>query len=156
MSDDLLHYDTLEEYRTHYENNYCRTPILTFDNIRIFFKKDCFKHAFFESTKKDGTKDIFSKERAMRMNWIKKGLLSKETLLYQGWDKKNRTYSFGRRVTVVIDDFVVVISLGLNRRGELKGEFITCYVATNSIEKIKTSPKWNKEECIKLLNKSSR
>jgi len=153
MVDDLLHCDGEEEYRIYYENNYCRTPILTFDGIRVFFTRDRFGHAFFESSNRDGIKDLFSTIRASRMNWIKITLLSKEASLFQGWDKTTKVYSSNRRVAVVINDFVVVISLKKNRKGELKGEFITCYEATNSISKIKNSPKWDKAECLKELGR---
>jgi hypothetical protein len=153
MLDELLHYNGEEEYRIHYENNYCRTPILTFDGIQVFFDKNRFKHAFFESSNRDGRKDLFSVIRASRMNWIKKTLLSTEAFLFQGYDKRTKSYSSNRRVTVVIDNFVVVISLSLNRKGVLKGKFITCYEANNSISKIKKSPIWCKEECLKALKK---
>jgi len=151
MPQELLHCESEEEYRICYENNYCRTPILTFDGIRIFFKKECFKHAFFESTNRDGRKNLFSQVRASRMNWIKKTLLSPDASLFQGWNKKSKTYSSNRRVAVVVDNFVVVIRLSLNRKGILKGEFITCYEANNSIEKIRESPRWDKSECLKEL-----
>lgn len=153
MPDDLLDYDSEEEYRTHYINNYCRTPILTFDGIRIFFDRNRFGHAFFESTNRDGRKNLFSSIRASRMNWIKTTLLSKEASLFQGWDKKTKAYNLNSRVAVVIDNFVVVIRLSLNRNDVLKGKFITCYEADNSISKIKESPMWNKEECLNELKK---
>jgi hypothetical protein len=38
--------------------------------------------------------------------------------------------------------------LSLNKAGELKGNFITCYEADNSIAKIRTSPVWDKEKCL--------
>lgn len=153
MSDDFIEYETMFEYKMHYENHYCRTPIITFDGIRVFFDKNRFEHAFFESSNRDGNKDLFSEERALRIDWIKKTLLSNEALLYKGWNKKDKLYNSDERVAVVIDNFVVVIRLSLNRKGVLKGKFITCYEATNSILKIKTSPQWDKNQCMKVLNK---
>ncbi len=32
---------------------------VTFDGIKVFFSKDKFDHAFFESTKRNGVKDTF-------------------------------------------------------------------------------------------------
>lgn len=144
-------YDTLKEYKNHFEETYCKTPTLTFDGIKVFFSKDKFEHAFFESTKRNGVKDTFSDERAKRIDWIKATLENPKADLYQGWDKDSKTYFPHRRVSVVFGDFAVIIGLSLNKSGELKGNFITCYEANNSIGKIRTSPVWDKQKYLDYL-----
>ena len=41
----LVHYETEEEYRRHYENIYCRGVVQTFDGIRVYFSPGKFGHA---------------------------------------------------------------------------------------------------------------
>ena len=36
-------------YKNIFEIFYCKAPISTFDNILVFFKKEHFDHAFYES-----------------------------------------------------------------------------------------------------------
>ena len=55
----LVHYATVAEYRSHYERVYCRGNILTFDGIRVYFAASKFGHVFYESTARDGQKDLF-------------------------------------------------------------------------------------------------
>lgn len=141
----LVHYDTWEEYREHYLRVYCRGVIRTFDGIRIYFRPDRFGHAFRESSKRDGNKDSFDGTREQRIDWIKATLESPDAELFQGWDKKTRKADPSRRVSVVYEDFVVIVDLGYNKKGELKGNFVTCYQADNSIGKIKGTPRWTLE-----------
>lgn len=149
----LVVYSTTEEYRRHYERMYCRGCIKTFDGIRVYFAKQKFDHAFFESKNRDGRKDDFSIIRAQRIDWIKATLENPKATIYDGWDKRNRRYDGTRRVSIVYENFVVVIALSLKRDGALKGNFITCYQADNSIDKIRQSPKWSLESCMgKLRN----
>lgn len=149
----LLVCNTEEEYKVYYEQTYCHSRIVTFDNIRVYFRKERFQHAFYESSKRDGVKDRFSHERACRMNWIAATLCCPDATLYMGWDKAKGRYDAACRVCVVYEDFVVIIRLRLMKSEELKGDFVTCYQADNSIGKIKTSPKWTRESCIKILAK---
>jgi len=149
----LLTYETEEEYKVHYERIYCKHGIVTHDGIHVFFKKDRFYHAFYESSNRDGRKDEFSWGRAARMDWIKEILINKNAVILEGWDSRKRVYSPVRRVSYLIGDFVVIIELRLNSKGILKGNYITSYNADNSIEKIKQSPLWNKEKCIEILKK---
>jgi len=150
MAPPLVVYATEVEYKNHYEIYYCRTPIMSFEGIRIFFPKDQFKHAFYESSSK-GSDDIFSEARSQRIEWIRETLENEKADLYEGWDKTFKTYNPGRRVSVVYENFVVVIGLSLNRKGVLKGNFITCYKADESIDSIRKSPQWTKEECLSHL-----
>ena len=150
----LLIYETVREYRQHYERHYQRGTIVTADGIRVYFKPQKFGHAFYQnSQRRKGPKDEFSNERAQRMDWIKATLEHPEAELYMGWNKDQRCYEEARRVSVVFAEFVVVIELGLNRRNELKGNFVTCYVADRSIGRIKRSPVWDKDKCLKKLIK---
>lgn len=152
MCPNLLILNSEEEYKKFYEDNYCKAPIVTHDNIRIFFPKDKFSHAFFEASNRDGNKNIFSEKRSQRMNWIKKTLENQDAKLFQGWDKNTSQYIPDRRVTFVYQNFVVVVALSLNKKGSLKGNFITCYQADNSISSIKKSPEWTRERCLERLN----
>ncbi len=152
----LLEYETEAEYRAHYERVYCRGTVTTFDGIVVYFRADKFDHAFYESSARDGRKDQFSFERAERIDWIKATLETPEANLYQGWDKWKERYDLGRRVCEIYEDFVVIIEIRQTRSGKLKGDFVTCYTADNSIGKIKRSPEWTEGKCRAELNKKGR
>lgn len=154
----LLMLNGILEYKKHYESMYCRAEIFTADSIRVYFQPQKFGHAFYENSQhKPGPKDQFSPARAQRMDWIKSTLIHPEALLFFGWDKDNRVYEKSRRVSVIFEDFVVIIELGLNKENNLRGNFITCYLANNkSIGSIKASPLWDREQCIKHLRKDGR
>ena len=147
----LVHYETVAEYRQHYENTYCRGVIQTFDGIRVYFPAVKFGHVFYESSARDGAKDTFSPVRAQRIDWIKATLEHPDADLFQGWDKKTRSHDGTRRVAVVYEDFVVVIAMGLKKDGMLKANFVTCYQADNSIGRIRRSPSWSWDECLEQL-----
>lgn len=138
----LVEYYQIDDYRKHYESMYCVSPIVTFDSIPVYFRKDKFEHSFFESSKRDGVKDVFSPERARRIEWIKATLQHKDAELYVGWDKAKKRYDRNHRVAVVYNDFVVIIKISRKINGSLKAEFVTAYVADNSIEKIRSAPRW--------------
>jgi hypothetical protein len=108
---------------------------------------------FYESTARDGRKDVFSPVRAQRIDWIKATLEHPTAALFEGWDKTSRRYRATRRVAVVYEDFVVVVAMGLKQDGSLKANLVTCYQADNSILKIRSSPAWSKAECLALLKK---
>jgi len=150
----LLKLATSAEYEAHYKRHYCRGEVYTFDGIRVYFKPQKFGHAFYKnSQRRKGAKDAFSPERAQRMDWIKHALQDQDAELYQGWNKDDRVYVEDRRVSVILGDFVTVIELSLNQKGELKGNFVTCYVADNSIASIKQSPQWDREQCLEKLRR---
>jgi hypothetical protein len=153
----LLEYESEAEYRDHYQRVYCRGVIFTFDGIRVYFGAQKFGHAFYESSAPGRCpKDSFSLVRANRMDWIKATLEHPDAVLYQGWDKDKRRYVPERRVSVVYEDFVVVIDLRKADGEKIKARFVTCYQADNSIEKIRCSPRWTLEECLAALNKKGR
>lgn len=128
--------------------------VKSFDGIPVFFDENRFSHAFFESSNRDGRKDQFSSTRSMRIDWIKETLENPNALTLKGWDKAKKKYTTGTRVNIVFGDFVVIISIRITRKGTLKGKFITCYVADNSIGKILKSPRWTKEAFLKEHKKS--
>lgn len=144
MKPALIHYSTPAEYKQHYEKHYCREKIFTFDSIRVFFRPSKFGHVFYESSARDGNKDKFSQSRAERIGWIRATLEHPDAELYQGWNKDDKVYDNSRRVSVVYDGFVVVIWMKkIHTSGKIEAaDFVTAYVADNSIGKIKNSPKW--------------
>lgn len=138
-------------YRQHFVQTYCRSVITTHDGMRVYFQHQDFDHAFFESSGRRGQNDVFSPVRAERMDWIAVALIDPNAVCYQGWNKRRKVYDPTRRVTVVIDDFVIVIGISQRRGGSLKANFITCFRADNSIGKIRQSPRWTMQECLNAL-----
>lgn len=148
----LLTLATEADYRQRFERIYCRAVITTHDGIRVYFRKEDFDHAFFESALRNGVKDSsLSAVRAQRMDWIAATLADPAATRLQGWDKKKRCYDPTHCVNVVYQDFVVVLRLGKKADGSLKANFVTCYKADNSIGKIRNSPQWSREDCINAL-----
>ena len=143
------------EYRAHFVTNFTRAP-LTFQTSQghapIYFAADQFDHAFFESTNRDGAKDAFSPARAERMDDIAVVLADRNVPRHAGCDARSRSHSHTCCVSIALDDFVVIVRLGLTRTGYLKGNFVTCYVADNSIGKILAAPEWNEAQCIQTLS----
>ena len=85
----LVLYKTETEYRTHYERVYCYSPIITTDGIRVFFGKQRFNHAFYvKAGVESGPKDVFAKERAEKIDWIKATLENPNAELFDGWISK--------------------------------------------------------------------
>jgi hypothetical protein len=142
------------EYRAHFIANFTGRP-LTFrtssGSAPVYFSPHDFDHAFYESTRRDGAKDQFSRTRAERMDEIAPVLASGSSDRFAGWDARSRSYDHTRCVCVASGDFVVVVRLGLTRVGALRGNFVTCYVADNSIRKIRQSPNWNEAYCVETL-----
>jgi hypothetical protein len=136
----LVTYRTVDEYCSHFERVYCGGPITTFDGIAVRFRKDRFGHCFYESSQRNKVKDVFSIQRAERIDWIKATLEDPNADLHVGWDGKKKRYDRCHRVALVSGDYVVVIRLV----GNQKAQFVTAYVADSSrtLAKIKGSPKW--------------
>jgi len=141
----LLKLDDEGAYRQHYVRTLARAVITTHDGIRVYFGPDKFEHAFFESSDRRGADDIFSLVRAERMDWIAAALADPNALCVQGWDRQRECHDPKRRVTVVVQDFVIVLALSTKRDGTLKANFITCFKAENSAVKIRQSPRWTRE-----------
>ncbi len=138
----LVQYETKKEYRQHYEREYCRKPLETFDGILVRFRKSQFDHCFYESTRRDRVKDEFSERRAKRIDWIKAALQDENADLYVGWDRSKKRYTRYRRVAVIVDNYVVIIRL----LKEGRAEFVTAYVADSpsTIKKIRQGLRWQK------------
>lgn len=135
-------YASDDEYRQHFHRVYCQGPIMTFDGIAVRFRRDDFDHCMYESSRRDGSKDRFSKDRSERIDWIKATLESPDAELYQGWDKRRKRCDPDSRVAVVYEEFAVVIHVKRAPDGTRTARFITAYLADNSIGKIRGMPKW--------------
>lgn len=137
----LVHYLTDDQYRAHYERRYCSAVIHTFDGLRVYFAKQQFDDAFFESAnRKARDKSVFSSARAERIDWIRAALEDPAAELYQGWDRDKKKVDSGRRITLVFGSYVVVLKVRSNRGS---ATFITAYVADPAtIGKIRSGPRW--------------
>ena len=150
----LVRYPTSQEYREHYERCYCRGErCVTPDGIRVYFRKQRFNHAFYESDKSTGKKsDALNSERAERIDWIRATLESSASELYQGWITEKKQLDATRRVAVVQANYVVVVQLALDKNGALMGNFVTAIVMDGAgIAKVRSDPKWTREDCLKAL-----
>jgi hypothetical protein len=134
-------YSSEAEYRRHYETNYCSATIYTLDGMRVYFPKQQFDDAFFESAdRRKRDKSVFSMERAKRIDWIKAALQETTAELYIGWDRNHKCHKRQRRVCVVYGNYVVVLNI---RRKRAIATFITAYVAdTPTLKKIRSGPRW--------------
>ncbi|MDP2750050.1 MAG: hypothetical protein Q8O89_04430 [Nanoarchaeota archaeon] len=134
-------------YKNLFISFYCKTPIRTFDNILVFFKENNFEHAFFESVnRREKDKSKFSYKRANRIYWIKWVLENPTAELYKGYNHLTKSYDDSRRISVCIDNYIVVIEL--NKKQD-KATFITAYIADGvngkgkkAIDLIKSGEKW--------------
>ncbi|MCF7912923.1 MAG: hypothetical protein K9M99_10370 [Candidatus Cloacimonetes bacterium] len=126
-----------QEYESYYITKYCLRPIVTFDNIPVYFHKRDFQHIFFESVKSKD--DTFSTDRAERIDWIEYTLKDPNAKLRVGWIGKKKTYDRSRRVAIIAGDYVVIILLN---KTQTRANILTAYVADNSIAKILGSPVW--------------
>ena len=136
----LLKLASVAIYEGFFNVTYCLKPLLTHDGLAVRFRKRDFSHCAYESSRRDGNKDTFSPQRAERLGWIREALQDPNLTLYAGWDKKKRRYDHNSRVTIMIDDLVVVIRL----KSATEADFVTCYVADTPASKAKllTSPRW--------------
>lgn len=142
----LLAYTSEEEYKQHYIANYCKDlSISTFDGIPVRFYPEAFEHAFYKrSVKKwSAEKDMFSIERAERMDWIKSVLSDPDIIPKKGYDKAKDSYDNSRRVTFITPENYVVV-IWINKSNTAK--FVTAYLVDNesAAEKIRNSPNWEK------------
>ncbi len=134
---------TESEYRKHFELVYCQGPLPTFDGIQVRFRKVQFDHAFFESSSSKAKDDVFSMERAKRMDWVKIALADASADLRVGYNKRLRRPATDRRVAIIKGNFVVIIRI----IGEEKAEFVTCFVASIwTLQKIRKNSKWPRKE----------
>lgn len=134
---------TEEELRQLWSDTYCNKEslILTFDGVLVKFYDSMFDHAFYESDnwkKKD--KSILSYNRCEKMLWIKDALEDPDTIIKHGWDKKTKSYSDDSRVTIVKQDYLVVIRFIKTN----VAKFITAYqnLDDDNLKLVKESPDW--------------
>lgn len=139
---ELLHLADEAAYRLHFINTYCQKPVFSHWGFPVYFDVNRFEHAFFESSGRRGEKDVFSLERSRRIDWIGITLTDAGGEWLQGWDAKTKSYMPEQTVCFAHGIFVVVVRMGRNSRGMLKGRFITCYWADNSFNRIKSAPTW--------------
>ncbi len=136
----LVEYPEQDSYRAHFERVYCVEPLVTFDGVRVRFRKGKFWHAFFESPERNQVKSRFSFERARRVDWIKAALEDSAAELYVGWDRERKRYDGSRRVAVVSECYVVVIAL----KASDEAEFVTAFPANDrTLRQIRSSPEWS-------------
>ena len=131
---------TPDEYKKYYVEKYCKKELQTFDGIKVRFYEEQFEHAFYESSNKvKRNKDVFSKARALRIDWIEYVLKNPNAELHIGWDRNKKRHNKDRRVAIISpEDYVVVIRLNSNNTAK----FITAYYADNSASKIRKMPFW--------------
>lgn len=127
------------ELREIWRVEYCEQIIKTFDDIEVQFFDSMFDHCFYESAnrrKKD--KSILSLNRLEKIYWIKDALIDQEAILKIGWDSTSKSYTKSRRVTIVKNNYVVVILLFSDK----KARFITAYEVNEqeNLAKILGSP----------------
>lgn len=139
------------EYETWFRENFCKGPtglrISDSLEIPVYFKMNSFRHAFFEKDYGTGAKTMFSMPRAVRMSLIKDALENPKNPRLQGWDGKNKRTDPKSCVCVVEShDFAVVVRTYIGKSGDLRANFITCYHADRSIEKIMQSKPWTLDD----------
>ena len=81
------------------------------------------------------------------MDWIGITLNHPDSIWYQGWIKITSQYDETRAVAVACEDFVVVLQFYATQMNQLAANFVTCYVADNSIDKIQQAPLWDINVC---------
>lgn len=134
------------ECRKYYEETYCKNPVTTFDNIKVYFYKEKFDDAFFESSNhKERDKSIFSIKRSERIDWIKNTLEDPKAKLFCGWDRDKKKPRKDRRVAIVTpQNYVVIITI----LSEERAKFITAYPieGLRTLLMISSSEKWLKKD----------
>lgn len=153
----FLNLESQDAYLAYYVNNYCCGPLYTHEGTPVYFRRDRFFHAFFESTL-DSCKNEFSLNRATRMDWIRVALEDTSVVRYQGWDKKKKKYTPASMVVLTIGNFIIVLRMRLTENDVLQGDFVTCYWGDRrrTLDKIKQGPRWVERFCIDFLKKEGR
>lgn len=133
------------ELRAIWEEEYCKEPIITFDNVVVRCYADQFDHLFFESAdRRLKDKTILSYNRLEKIYWIKDTLQDASAILKKGWDNDKKEYFKDRRVAIVKGNYVVVIRF----TGKLKAKITTAY-EKDDITNIMASEDFDKD-CIYL------
>ena len=133
------------ELRAIWEEEYCKEPIITFDNVVVRCYADQFDHLFFESAdRRLKDKTILSYNRLEKIYWIKEALQDPDAVLKKGWDNDRKEYFKDRRVAIVKGNYVVIIRF----TGKLKAKITTAY-EKDDITNIMASEDFDKD-CIYL------
>lgn len=133
------------ELRAIWEEEYCKAPIITFDNVVVRCYADQFDHLFFESSnRRVKDKAILSYNRLEKIYWIKEALQDPDAVLKKGWDNDRKEYFKDRRVAIVKGNYVVIIRF----TGKLKAKITTAY-EKDDITNIMASEDFDKD-CIYL------
>lgn len=129
------------DYRAHFLGKYCNAPRTTRDGIPVHFLERHFGHAFFESANRSkGDKSVFSRERAERIEWIGEALADPSAELFVGWNQKKGAHDPSRRVTVVFEDYLVVLQV-VERKA--LAYFTTAFVAgPRTLAMVRSGPLW--------------
>ncbi|MEM0541832.1 hypothetical protein WFZ85_04345 [Flavobacterium sp. j3] len=129
------------DLRQLWNDEYCKVDVYTHDGILVQFYQDMFDHCFYESYDRGARdKSILSLNRLEKILWIKEALLDKTAVLKKGWDRKTKTYTDDRRLTIVKDNYIVVILIFKNN----KARFVTAYEVNDddNLDLILGSPNW--------------
>ena len=87
------------------------------------------------------------------MDWILSGLTDQNALCVHGWNKAKGKSDPTRRVTVVVQDFVIVLGLYRSKTQELRANFVTCYKAdSKTIVRVRAGPRWKLEDFANAAN----
>lgn len=135
------HMMTETELRQLWDDEYCKVNVYTHDGIHVKFYQNMFDHCFYESYDREAKdKSILSLNRLEKMLWIKEALLDKSAVLKKGWDRKTKTYTDDRRLTIVKDNYIVVILIFKDN----KARFVTAYEVNDddNLGLILGSPNW--------------
>ena len=131
---------TIDEYRSHFEKQYCKEALMTHQGILVHFYPENFDHAFYKnSDRKSRDKSVFSIERAERIDWIAEVLRDVDITIYAGWISAKKRNDFNSRVSLVTADGYVVVIRKIN---ESKAKFVTAYVIDDEsvVPKICSNP----------------
>ncbi len=131
---DFLEEDQIEECVTRLIS-YSSNGLIT-NNSKIF--ELLLNGMSVSENRKTKDKSILSYNRLEKIYWIKEALQDPDAILKVGWDAKNKTYDGSRRITVVKDNYIVVIIIF----SPTKARFVTAYEvdAEENLEKIMNSP----------------
>lgn len=136
----LLQLRNEDDFETHFQQTYLMSEsIYTFDGIEVLFFERNFNHAFYTKSDRNSIKkDMFSLERAQRMDWIKAVLKSSEFELY----RRIMRNGIIRRIALVPSErYAVIIQVEKNMK---RANFVTAYVVESDVAlgKMRSNPKW--------------
>jgi hypothetical protein len=138
----LLILETEEEYREHYVRTLVNgPPVTTPDGVRVLFYESTFQHAFYGySSRWLETKDMFDRNRAQRMDWIRPVLTDQHSECYVEQVSVTRLH---RLVLCPQGKYLVVTEL--LPRGQEK--FITAFgCGPDKIARVRCMPRWRKRK----------